>query len=338
MVLTDPNRPDGPVVFVNRAFNQLTGYADDEVLGRNCRFLQGKATDPTGIRVLAEAIQSGREVQVELWNYRKDGTAFWNSMFVGPVYGPDGRLLYHFGSQLDATARKERDEATARAQRMDTLGAMAAGMAHEFNNLMTVVVGNVAGVSVDPLSGRQSERLSRIEWAARAAGRLTQQMLTFAGRQALRPDVVDLSETVRAFDDFLIQVAATLKVEIELCPEMLPVVLDVGQLEMALINLVRNAADASEPGARIMVATHSRETESRSEVEVSVTDEGSGMAAEVAAKATEPFFTTKEHGKGTGLGLSIVSGFCEQSGGRMVIESRAGRGTTVRLIFPRNAE
>ena len=114
----------------------------------------------------------------------------------------------------------------------------------------------------------------------------------------------------------------------------LPVRLDVGQLELSLINLVRNASDASSPGKGIVVTTERASVDGRQWVEVAVADEGSGMPAEVAARATEPFFTTKEHGKGTGLGLSMVWGFVQQSGGRFLIESKPDAGTTVRLLFP----
>ena len=187
MVLVDPNQPDFPVVFCNRAFCRLTGYSEQETLGRNCRFLQGSETDPAATRALSDALAVQQEAQVDLWNYRKDGSRFWNSMFVGPVFDHDGRLLYYFGSQIDATARREVDEARARVQRMDTLGSMAAGIAHEVNNLMTVVVGSVGRLRSDAVDAKQTERIDRIEWAAHETGKLTQQMLSFARRQGQTP-------------------------------------------------------------------------------------------------------------------------------------------------------
>ena len=335
MVLTDPHKADDPLVYANRAFLRLTGYPEEEVLGRNCRFLQGEATDPAAILVLSNAVHDNTEAQVDLWNYRKDGTAFWNTMFIGPVFDREGNLLFHFGSQIDSTARRETEEARARAQRLDTLGSMAALIAHEFNNLMTVVVGNIEAVALDPLSARQAERLGRVGWAARAAGRLTQQMLSFAGRQSLQAELIDLNEVVKDFDRLLAQVAAHASFEVILCDMPLPTRLDVGQLELALINLVRNAADASPNGGHVTVTTRAVSGSNPAAFEIAVSDQGTGMPPDIAAHATEPFFTTKESGKGTGLGLSMVAGFCQQSGGTMQIETEPGKGTTIRLVFPK---
>ena len=291
MVLVDPYQPDLPVIFCNRAFCRLTGYSEQETLGRNCRFLQGPETEYAAVQVLADALAVQQEAQVELWNYRKDGSRFWNSMFVGPVFDNDGRLLYYFGSQIDATARREVDEAKARVQRMDTLGSMAAGIAHEVNNLMTVVVGSAERLRSNAVDVKQIERINRINWAAHETGKLTRQMLSFARRQGQHADVVDLNEVLGGFDRLLMQVTGRrIAVEVNLHKEILPARVDVGQLELALINLVKNASDASSDGTRIVVATAAREEDGTRIAEVSVTDEGSGMPPEVAAKATEPFF------------------------------------------------
>ncbi len=336
MLITDPYRPDCPITFCNRAFTALTQYEEHEVLGRNPRMLQGELTDSAALDTLRAAVAAKRESQTELWNYRKDGSRFWCSMFVGPVFDGQGKLLCWFGSQVDSTARREVEEARAMAQRMDTLGLMAAGVAHEFNNLMTVVLANAEGVRADDLSPRQTERLNRVNWAARAAGRLTQQMLSFAGRQSLQAETVDLGEVLGNFDHLLSRVASPGKqVRIELADGPLPARLDLGQLELALVNLVRNASDASAEGAGIVVRTSAARLNGERAVAVAVSDGGSGMPPDVAARAAEPFFTTKGPGQGTGLGLSMVSGFVQQSGGRMVVETDVGRGTTVRLLFPR---
>jgi PAS domain S-box-containing protein len=111
MVLTDPNLPDNPIVFINRAFQDLTGYEQDEVLGRNCRFLQGAQTDREKVAELREAIEEKRAVSVELLNYKRDGTPFWNAVYIAPVYAKDGRLLYFFASQLDVTRRRTSEQA-----------------------------------------------------------------------------------------------------------------------------------------------------------------------------------------------------------------------------------
>ncbi len=336
MILTDPHQDDCPIVFCNRAFEKLTGYPQEEILGRNCRFLQGPDTDRDAVARVRAAIAAREDSHEELFNYRKDGTGFWNALYVSPVFETSGELLYFFASQLDVTRRHEAEAVMQQAQRLETLGSLASGVAHEFNNLMTVVLGSVAQVERDIAAGsRTRERLDRAKWAAGQAGRLTQQMLSFARRQFHDDQELDLNELLNGFDDILRQMAGNrIKLELELCPEPLRVRLDSGQMEMALLNLVRNAADATQTRGDLIIRSSRRCVGETQVALVEVIDHGTGMPPEVVKRATEPFFTTKEKGAGTGLGLSMVNGFVAQSGGTMNIASELGRGTTIALGFP----
>lgn len=336
MILADPHQNDCPIIFCNQAFEKLTGYAQEEILGRNCRFLQGADTDRETVDRIRNAIASKEDSHEELFNYRKDGSGFWNALFVSPVFGTEGELLYFFASQLDVTRRQEAEAVLQQAQRLETLGSMASGVAHEFNNLMTIVLGSLAQIERGMQDGsRDLQRLERAKWAARQAGRLTQQMLSFARRQFHDNQELDLNELVGNFDGILAQMAGIgVKLKVELTPEPLPVELDSGQMEMALLNLVRNAADAMPDGGTLLIRTARRQVDGSAMAEVVVHDQGIGMPQEVVKRATEPFFTTKQKGAGTGLGLSMVNGFTGQSGGQMNIESAVGRGTTITLGFP----
>ena len=341
MCLTDPNQPDDPIVFCNHAFERLTGYAQSEMLGRNCRFLQGKNTDRTVIAEISRALAAGEDVHEEILNYRKDGTSFWNALFISPVNDTDGRLVYRFASQLDVTRRREAEMVLQQSQRMETLGNLASSLAHEFNNLMTIVLGSLERAEIERDDARRATQLKRATWGARRASRLTDQMLSFARRQFHDTRTLDLNAMLRNFDGILEQMAGLqAKVALDLAGGVLPVALDPGQLELALLNLVRNAADAGPPGGMIRIATQRLPVVAGSVpmAEIAIIDQGTGMSAETALRATEPFFTTKQPGHGTGLGLSMVSGFAEQSGGRLVIESTLGSGTTIRLLFPCRAE
>ena len=336
MCVADPRKPDMPLVFVNEAFQRMTGYAEDELLGRNCRFLQGPDTDPAAVRQIREAVQAREDVAVEMVNYRRDGTPFWNALCISPVFDGEGQLIYFFASQIDVTQRKQ-VKVLLQQQRVEALGSMASGVAHEFNNLMTVVIGSAQQALKRATDGRQREQLERVEWAAQHAGRLTQQMLSFARRQFHDTRLVDLNQLVAGMDRLLAQLAGSaVDVHLDLMPEPAPVRLDSNQMELALVNLARNAVDAMPEGGRLTVGTNVLDLAGTGLwIAVTVVDTGEGMTPEVARKAAEPFFTTKEPGKGTGLGLSMVAGFAEQSGGRIQIESAPGQGTRITLMLPR---
>ena len=338
MALSDPNQPDNPLIFVNPAFIEQTGYEESEAVGRNCRFLQGPATDPATIRRIQQAVREQKPISVEIYNYRRDGRGFWNALYICPILDTEGRLVHYFASQVDVSKLKA--ASVQHRQAIDAVGSMASGVAHTVNNLMTVVLASIDQAARSAASETQRTQLGRAEQAARSAGRLTQQMLTFAQRQFLEERPADLNVLVTGLDDLVRQmVGAGIAIAFDLAADGAPALLDPGQFELALLALVQNAADATPPGGTVRIAT-SRFTgwdmdagrTGRNWVELAVADHGAGMTPEVARRATEPFFTTKPHG--VGIGLSMVQGFVEQSAGRISIETAPGRGTTVRLAFP----
>lgn len=343
MLVTDPNQPDNPIVFSNLAFLELTQYEEGEVLGRNCRFLQGPQTDPEAVDEIRAAVTEQRAVAVDILNYRRDGTPFWNALFIGPIFDQDGNLLYFFASQMDVTRRRTSEQAFRQAQKMEAIGQLTAGLAHDFNNLLQVISGNL---EIAASRAGNDEVLHRaIDRAGRAAGqgaKLTQQLLTFARKQRLEPRRVNLNSLVVEFSEMLVRtIGDKVDLRLDLKPGLPSSTLDPVHLEMALLNVLINARDAMPDGGRVTVATATRTLNGKaaahqlppgSYVVLCVTDDGQGMPPEVARRATEPFFTTKS--PGTGLGLAMVHGFVQQSHGRLEIESRPGEGTAVRMIFP----
>jgi PAS domain S-box-containing protein len=141
IIITDPSKPDNPVLYANPAFERLTGYSQAEVVGRNCRFLQGEGTDPAAVAEVRRAVREGRACSLELLNYRKDHTAFWNALSVSPVRDADGKLTHFVGVQTDVTERRKLEEQYRQAQKMEVVGRLAGGVAHDFNNLLTVING-----------------------------------------------------------------------------------------------------------------------------------------------------------------------------------------------------
>jgi PAS domain S-box-containing protein len=345
MILADPRQDDTPIVFANNAFLDLTGYEEGEVLGRNCRFLQGAGTDPEHVRRLREALAAGQATAVEILNYRRDGTPFWNAVFMGPVHNPEGEVIYYFASQLDVTQRRESEQQFRQAQKMEAIGQLTAGLAHDFNNLLHVINGSLERLAAKRHDDKAFERyLTAATTAADRGAKLTHQLLAFARRGRLEPKGVDLSELVNSVAELLeSSVGSKATLYLNLQRRVAPVRVDATHLEMALLNVVVNARDASPAGGAITVTTRqihfngdaaSRHLEPGDYVLLSVSDEGTGMAPHILARATEPFFTTKSRGEGTGLGLAMAHGFVQQSGGRLEIESAVGQGTTIRMLFP----
>ncbi|QRE73615.1 hybrid sensor histidine kinase/response regulator [Methylobacterium aquaticum] len=350
MIVTDPRQPDNPIIFANQAFRAMTGYAPEELVGRNCRFLQGPETDRETVAEVRRAIAAREEIATEILNYRKNGSTFWNALFISPVYDPKGELVYFFGSQLDVSRRRDAEEALRQSQKMEALGQLTGGIAHDFNNLLQVVVGYVdilqSGLE-DPATDprRMTRAVDNIRNAAERATTLTQQLLAFARKQHLDGRAVNLNNLVEGMRDLSGRTLGDgVAVRTELPDGLWNARIDPTQTEVALLNILINARDAMPDGGTVTIRTENHVfdidelpsglAQTGRYVSVSVTDTGLGMPPEILARVMEPFFTTKEEGRGTGLGLAMVYGFAKQSGGTVVIESRAGHGTTVRLYFP----
>jgi len=344
MILTDPNKPDNPVVFANKAFLDLTGYEESEILGRNCRFLQGPGSDRDVVAEMREAVEKVDAVSVEILNYKRDGTPFWNSVFIGPVYDTSGELLYFFASQLDVSRRRNSEQAYRQSQKMEAIGQLTAGLAHDFNNLLQVVNGNLELLASRPLDDRSLRYIDAARSAAERGAKLTRQLLAFARKTRLEPTSVNLSELISNFGELIEStLGAQIDVQLNLRRRLPAVLVDADHFEMALLNIVINARDAMPNGGVLTITTRSfhlngdaeaRQLPSGDYVAVEVMDEGEGMPRHVLERAVEPFFTTKGVGKGTGLGLAMAHGFVQQSRGRLEIESEPGKGALIRLIFP----
>lgn len=344
MILTDPHLPDNPIVFANKAFLDLTLYEEAEVVGRNCRFLQGAQTDREMVGQLRDAVAANSSIALEILNYRRDGTPFWNAVFIGPVYDTAGKLLYFFASQLDVTRRRESEKASAQAQKMEAVGQLTAGLAHDFNNLLQVVNGNLELATSRVTDERTLRYLNGARDAAERGANLTGQLLAFARKTRLDPRPVDVSACINGFAEMMESaIGKQVDLHLSLRRNLPKAVLDPEQFEMAVLNIAINARDAMREGGVVELVTGkvrlngdaaARGLTPGEYISVEVRDEGHGMSPHIVERATEPFFTTKATGKGTGLGLAMASGFVQQSRGRLEIESEVGRGTTVRMLFP----
>jgi len=344
MIVTDPRQPDDPIVFANRAFLDLTLYEEKDIVGRNCRLLQGPQTNPDTVAEIRAALAERRAIALDILNYKADGTPFWNALYIGPIFDQEGELLYFFASQMDITQRRANEQSSLQAQKMEAIGQLTAGMAHDFNNLLQVINGNLelALLTLNKPGGA-AEPIRRAQRAAMKAGKLTQQLLTFARKQRLEPKRVNLNALLVEFSELLVRTLGDrVDLQLDLKPGLPACKLDPTHFEMALLNVLINARDAMPDGGRVRIGTAvlagsgpAANDPGAGQVAVCISDEGEGMTPDVMRRATEPFFTTK--GPGTGLGLAMVHGFVQQSRGRLEIDSTPGQGTTVRMVFPIDA-
>ncbi len=341
--------PSGEISSWNAGAERIKGYTAQEALGSHfSRFYTAEdqaAGEPQ--RALAIAAKEGR-FEKEGQRVRKDGTVFWANIVIDALHAPDGCLIGFAKITRDITAqrnsRKALEEAREnlfQAQKMEAVGQLTGGVAHDFNNLLMVIKGSLELLRKRVLNDtRALHLLDNAEQGAIRGAALTQRMLAFARRQELQVTSVDIPSLVTGMADLLTR-SLDSKVELELRFPLglAPVLADANQLELALLNLVVNARDAMPERGTIVIAA--REEQLRDiavpgqYVCLSVTDSGEGMDSETLARATEPFFTTKGIGKGTGLGLPMVHGVAQQSGGRLVLKSVKGQGTTAEIWLPR---
>ena len=339
----------GKIQTFNPACQTLFGYRIDEVLGQNVKLLMPENYreqhdsylanyQKTGVRKI---VGSGREVV----GRRKDGSTFPMNLSVGEAK-QDGEVIY-VGIIHDLTGRKQTEQQLVQAQKMEVVGQLSGGIAHDFNNLLTVIAGNAEYLSEQLGSAGELKQLAEdIGLAAERGAELTQRLLAFSRRQILRPVAIDCKQLLDSLHPLL---RRTLREDIEIStdfdPDLVSAFADPAQLESAVINLALNAQDAMACGGNLTLAATCASLDDAYQglhpdvmpgeyVLIAVTDDGAGMPKEVAQRAFEPFYTTKEVGKGSGLGLSMVYGFIKQSDGHISIYSEPGLGTTVRMYLP----
>jgi PAS domain S-box-containing protein len=338
--------PDGRVGNWNLGASRLMGYGDD-IVGTSFTIFHTEEDCAAGLppRALLEAERDGKSA-TEGWRVRKDGSRFWAEVTIVAVRNESGAIIGFAKIVRDVSERKRAQEALERtrealvmSQKMETIGQLTGGIAHDFNNLLAAVLGSLELLKKrlnmdDPKIQRLVD--NAMQGALRGAS-LTQRMLAFARKQDLKPVVVDVPELVRGMTS-LLKFEAGIRIETRFPMDLPKVKADANQLELAILNLAVNARDAMPNGGVITIAAREDHDENnpseKRHVALSVADTGCGMDEETLKHAQEPFFTTKGIGKGTGLGLSMVNGLAEQSGGRLVLKSRVGEGTTAEIWLP----
>ena len=341
---------DGYVSSWNPGAERIKGYTAEEIVGRH--FSQFYTDEDRALGLPARSLSlvaTKGKFEGEGWRKRKDGSRFWASVLIDPIYGPDHKVVGYAKITRDMSERRLMQEQLNQAQKMEAIGQLTGGVAHDFNNLLTVILGNLDIVQRRSPAG--DEKLQRAtEHATRGAERaaaLTHQLLAFARRQPLHPKPTSVNQLVTTLLELIRRtLPEAITVQSRLAAGVGQVSVDPNQMESALLNLAVNARDAMAGSGTLTISTDLVDISEDEALRlgdllpgphavISVADTGVGMSAEVIERAFDPFFTTKPVGKGTGLGLSQVFGFVKQSGGTVKLQSELGQGSTAKIFLPR---
>jgi PAS domain S-box-containing protein len=328
----------------------MTGYTAAEVLGKTPRILQGPRTDKVVLSRLRRNLDNGEAFAGEAVNYRKDGTEFFMEWQVAPLRNAGGKITHFVAIQHDITARKKLEAQLFQAQKMETVGKLAGGIAHEFNSILTAIIGQSELLLGDlPPENPLVKSAAEIRKAAERAAVLTRQLLAYGRKQIFQPEILNLNAVVTGMENVLLHLMGR-GVEVRFNPAagLKSVKADVGQIEQVIVNIALNATEAMPNGGRLTLETanvtldaeyssHFPELKAGEYVMLSMSDTGAGMSEETKARLFEPFFTTKGVGKGTGLGLATCHGIIKQSGGHIAVYSELGRGTTFKIYLPQES-
>ena len=345
IILTDKA---GTILFANKAFCTMSGYALEDVLGKTPHIVKSGKHDAAFYRELWKTILAGRVWQGEIINCRKDGVLYHEEMTITPIRGADGAISHFIAIKEDITHRLKFREQLHQVQKMEAVGRLAGGVAHDFNNLLTIIHGNVQLVLTEASQLTEENRrcLQHVSDAAERAANLTRQLLTFGRKQNIQFQSLNLNHVIGDFTRMLKRVIGEdVVLRCHYAENLPPINADVGMIEQVLINMIINARDAMPDGGSISITTEATPidavyVESHPEAQVGefvcliVSDTGVGIYAEYLPRIFEPFFTTKEAGHGTGLGLATVYGIVKQHLGWIDVSSQLGRGTTFKIFLP----
>ena len=345
IVITDT---DGTIVYVNPAFEKISGYSATEAIGRNPRILGSGRHTPEFYRDMWITLTAGQTWSGHIINRSKDGRLFEEAAIISPVLDATGRIVNYVAVKRDITREAQLELQLRQAQKMDAVGRLAGGVAHDFNNLLMGIMGyaEMCQANIEP-DHPVREWLDEIMRGAKRSADLTRQLLAFASKQVIAPRILNLNEAVSGMLKMLRRLIGE-DIELTFQPgaELWPVLLDPSQVDQILANLCVNARDAIAGVGRITLRTDKVVVDETFRVgqpdavpgcyvSLTVGDTGCGMDAATLAQIFEPFFTTKAFGKGTGLGLSTVYGIVKQNRGFIGVDCAPGRGSTFTIYLPR---
>lgn len=349
LTIAEAGPENRPLIFVNDGFLDLVGYTREEVVGRDCRLLQGPDTEPEAVAEIGQGLAKGEEVQTILLNYRKDGTTFWNRLSIYPVHADGGEVTHFIGIQEDVTEHRKRGIQLERSERMRVLGQVAGGVAHDLRNVLMGAGGLLELVLQESRLDADARRdLTEAQQLLSRGTSVAGRLLSFAREGMVDHRPLDLGDILRDRARFFRRMLREdVEIRLDIPDEEAWIVGDEGQIDQLLLNLATNAEQAMREGGVLTLAVVTGREALRpfaakpedagdgSWLRVTIADTGAGMGREIREQAFDPFFTTRKDEGGTGLGLSSVYGTVKKMGGLVSLESEPGHGTSVHLALPR---
>lgn len=342
---------DGTIQYVNPAFERITGYTKEEVIGQTPRILKSGQQDKTFYREMWKTLSSGETWKGRMINKRKDGISYTEELTISSVKDHSGKIINYVAVAHDITEHLTLLAQFQQAQKMESIGRLAGGVAHDYNNMLGVILG-FTELAMDKVNADEPlyDDLQEILTAAKRSADITRQLLAFARKQTIAPKVLDLNENVESMLRMLRRLIGE-NIDLAWIPEtdLWAVKMDPAQVEQILANLCVNARDAIKNVGKITIETKNKNFDNEycadhagflpgDYVMLSVSDDGCGMDKETLDKIFDPFFTTKEVGEGTGLGLATVYGIVNQNNGFINVYSEPGKGTTFKIYLSRHSD
>jgi PAS domain S-box-containing protein len=340
----------GNIEYVNPKFTAITGYTSEEAMGQNPRVLKSGENGPDEYKDLWKTITAGHEWRGVFHNKKKNGELFWESASISPITDESGAITHFLAVKEDITERKLMEEKILRSQRMESIGALAGGMAHDLNNILAPIMMSASMLREEHLSEEvRAQLIAGVEDAVQRGADIVNQVLTFARGAKGKQIVLNAQALARQVGKFVKETfPKSITFSLDLPETLWNITGDPTQLYQVLLNLCVNARDAMPGGGTLRLKAENFEICGHSDslpdakpgryVKMTVSDTGSGIAKEIADRIFEPFFTTKEPGKGTGLGLSTVIGILRSHGGFVTVDSEMGQGAVFNVWLPATTE
>ena len=327
-------------LYMSPQIEDMLGYPAEAWLGDDNAFY-GSVVHPEDLEranaECADARAAGVPFRSEYRMVHRDGATVWVLDQSTIVRDEGGAPLFAQGFLLDITEQKRLEEQLRQSQKMEAIGQLAGGVAHDFNNMLTAITGyaELLALSFEGSEDSRADDVEQIRRAAAHAAGLTRQLLAFGRKQVLRPERLDVNVVVRDLERMLARtLGGEVELEMLLSDDLAQVETDPDQLIQVILNIALNGRDAMPDGGRLTLTTGCVDSDGDRFISVEVSDTGTGMEEYVRTRLFEPFFTTKAKGKGTGLGLATAYGVVSQSGGRIEVETALGEGSTFRVLLP----